>query len=285
MRKIAITLVLLVAACGHDNAGTPTPAPTVPVVAPSAAPTSAPVLSNTCARLGPGVATDNCGTEAPVFSDEVFGAIDRLQATRPDIFVGDTVVKVGPYYIGLIGILDKEGLCSAFNGEELEVKRDQTFSESYHVLTSKGQVHRKYMGSCAPAAFPLPGGNRGPAPAPGCNLPRSVMVACGTEPTNHYYADVEAAISQVLKEHPELFDHGHYPAGHPEWPAVNSFPKYISAMEAAMVQRGYCATWNGESMEVKKTNDFSEAYKIQYQDQYIRRGEQIYMGTCYPASF
>jgi len=287
VKRIALVLTLLVAACSHGSGpAAPTPTPTQPVVTP-ATPPPAPVLSSTCARLGPGVKTANCGDETPVLEDDVYGAIDQLQVTHPEIFNGDHVLNAGLYYMGVIQILDRRGICGVFEGEDFGVKRDNSFCEFYHILTGKGDVHRnKYKGSCSPASIPTPGwSNPGPPPAPGCSLPRSQTLGCGDAPSGgRFFNDVQAAIDQVLKEHPEIFDYGQALPGS-RLPLVLDFPKYIASMETAMVQRGYCATWNGESMEVKKTNDFSEAYKIQYQDKWVRRDDKICYGICYPASF
>ena len=36
---------------------------------------------------------------------------------------------------------------------------------------------------------------------------------------------------------------------------------------------------------MKRTNDFSEHYDINYKDEYVRRGNGSYRGACYPAAF
>jgi hypothetical protein len=43
--------------------------------------------------------------------------------------------------------------------------------------------------------------------------------------------------------------------------------------------------FDGEEIEVKRTNEFSEHYDVNYADEYIRTGPGIYRGACYPAAF
>jgi hypothetical protein len=240
----------------------------------------------TCARLGPGAADPSCGVETPVFMEEVVKAIDTLQAKRPDIFVGDNVVKVGAYYVGIIEILDEQGICGHFDGEEFGVKSSNAFSENYDILTGRAQVRRKYVASCAPAAIPDPHAGRPPVlkPVGGCPLPPSTEVACGREPAGHYYNDVEAAIDQVLNDQPQLFDYSDVSQG-TRWPRVTDMKAYIRAVQDILVAKGYCATYDGEEMPIKKTNDFSEHYAIKFADKYIRKGTGIYRGACYPSVF
>jgi hypothetical protein len=109
-------------------------------------------------------------------------------------------------------------------------------------------------------------------------------VACGREPEGHYYDDVEGAIDQVLKDRPELFDYSDLTQG-TRWPRVTNMKAYISAVQDILVAKGYCATYDGEEMPIKHTNDFSEHYAIKYQDKYIRKGKGIYRGSCYPSVF
>ena len=62
-----------------------------------------------------------CPTEAPTFLADVEDAIDTLRGEQPGIFEGNQVLNVGAYYVGLIKILDRKGLCADFDGEELGV--------------------------------------------------------------------------------------------------------------------------------------------------------------------
>jgi len=281
-------LTLSVCGGGKGSPSGPT-TPQTPAPTPTPSPTPEPPQSLSCAKLPVGAANPGCGEETPVFQGDIDNAIATLQAKRPDIFVGDTVVKVGAYYAGIIELLDKDGICAIFGGEELGVKSSNAFSESYDILTGHNRVRRKYMSSCAPAAIPDPNAGKPLVlkPVDTCPLPPSTWegaVACGREPQGHYYNDVAAAIDQVLKEKPELFDYNDVSQG-TRWPRVTDMKAYIRAVQDALVARGYCATYDGEEMPIKKTNDFSEHYAIKFQDKYIREGPGIYRGACYPSVF
>ena len=49
--------------------------------------------------------------------------------------------------------------------------------------------------------------------------------------------------------------------------------------------KGYCGKFDGEEIQIKHSNDFTEHYDINYADKYIRRGFGIFRGSCYPAAF
>ena len=133
-------------------------------------------------------------------------AIDTLKQEHPEYFSGKTILNTGAYYVGLIRILDRQQLCAAFDGAELAVKKTNEYSEQFRIQTSWREVRTvgAYMGTCFPAVFPLAGAARPPAAA-GCPLPASSEVACDRVDAR-YGADVEAAIAEVLKQRPELFD-------------------------------------------------------------------------------
>jgi hypothetical protein len=242
-------------------------------------------VSATCAKLGPGVLKYSCNTNPPSFQNDLNDAIETLKRERPDIFVNDYVVKVGAYYVGVIQNLDQKGICGWFDGEEIGLKSNNDFHESYDILSAQARVRRYYLGTCSPAAIPIPGSGAPSLPAnAGCPLPASREIACGQEPEGHYYNDVAGAIDQLLKEKPELFDYTDV-SNVTEWPRVTNMKAYIQAVQDILVKKGYCATYDGEEMPIKRTNDFSESYAIKYADKYIRKGKGIYRGSCYPAGF
>ena len=135
-------------------------------------------------------------------------AIRTLQREQPQIFQADQVLSPGAFYVGLIKILDRKGLCAATEGEELGVARNASYNEQYDVLSAKSGARFapvSYRGTCSPSAVPIPVPGLPPQQA-GCPLPPSREVACGREPEGQYYLEVEAGISQLLKDKPELFD-------------------------------------------------------------------------------
>ena len=115
---IAGLAVIVLRVCGGGSNDAPS-GPTVPAppVAPTPEPlpTPEPALSASCAAL-PTVdpfAVD-CNKEQATFQAEVDDAIRRLQSEQPQIFgPGRNVLQIGAYYLGLIQILDSQGLNAA----------------------------------------------------------------------------------------------------------------------------------------------------------------------------
>ena len=143
-RVSAVFLVALAAACGgNDTPATPaTPSPSPIQATPT--PTPTPVPTN-CQRLGPGTeAGGRCTQQTANFQKEVDGAIAQLRAERPDIFNGRNVLSVGQYLVGVIDILEKQGLCAGYDGEELQVKINNDYSDQYHILISSGRATLEY---------------------------------------------------------------------------------------------------------------------------------------------
>ena len=274
---------------GRSSAG-PTqpqvPTPTTPTPAPT--PSSDPPVSLTCAKLPPGNPNAGCRTEASEYQEVVDRAIRTLQAEQPGIFNGgDEVLSAGAYYVGLIKVLDRQGICAVNDGEELAVTDRASSSEQFHVLTSANRARfgpQSYRTTCSPAVIPITAGPLPPSPA-GCPLAPSREVACGREPQGRYFGDVTSAIEQVLKEKPELFNYGDTAAGS-GLPAVTSLAAYHAAVVDVLVKKGYCAKDDGEELQVKQgSNTFSEHYDINLGDKYVRLGSGIYRSSCYPAAF
>src|SRR5512134_945339 len=116
-RAVGLTLVTLGALslgyCGGGSGAGPTdpPAPPVTTPTPTPGPTAEPPLSQSCAKLPPGAAGGRCNIEPSEYQGAVDRAIRTLQGEQPAIFDGDQVLSIGAYYVGLIKILDREGLC------------------------------------------------------------------------------------------------------------------------------------------------------------------------------
>jgi hypothetical protein len=266
---------------GPSEPSIPTPTPT-PAPTPEPIPTIAP-LSQSCAKLPMGDPTASCHDDVPDFADDVYEAIDILQQEQPEIFDGTRVLNVGAYFVGIIEILDRRGICAhTDNGEELGVKRNNDYSEQYDILTSKDLIRRYYVGTCTPAVFPVGEPPIYPVPK-GCSLPPSYYIACGRPGSGLYIDDVEAAIDQFMQEHPELFDPSDFVP--PGWPRVKDPAAYQNGVVDILAGKGYCGIFDGEEITLKRTNEFSEHYDINYADDYVRRGPGIYRAACYPAAF
>lgn len=293
-RALPVFLVLfasLLPACGDRSPSSNTPPSTTPATQPPATQPPAPV--STCARLGLGPgAGRNCPRERPSFLKQVDDAINLLTRQHPEIFNfsdergsgGYRVLSRGQFYVGLIATLEAMGLCADFDSAELQVKSSNAFNDQYAVMISSDHIRRgdsSYRSTCAPAAFPTP---MPPFPdSNGCPLPGSLEKACGREQPN-FLADVEAAIDQLYKEHPELFD---FSKGLPGtgWPKLVNQEGYIVLMIQKMMAKGYCARYDGAELVVKKENRLSDQYDIVHGDGFVRRGAGSYRATCYPAAF
>jgi hypothetical protein len=268
---------------GSSKKAAPPTAVVIPTPVPTPAPAPTPdVVSATCERLPLGSATFTCRDESPSFMVEVNDAIDELMRVHPEYFSGDTVTNLGGYYVGIIKILDRKNICAAFDGEELAVKSSNDFSDQYKLITSWQQVRRFYIGTCYPALFPL-ARSQPPASPPGCRLAPSSEIACG-RPDPQFFGDVEAAIDRVIAQKPALFDPTDRAPG-TDWPAVTDMLAYENAVIAELATQGYCGKFDGEEIQIKKTDEFSEHYDINLADKYVRRGPGSFRGSCYPAAF
>jgi len=279
----AALAALTLSVCGGDKkSATPTQPIVVPTIAPtSLPPTPGPPLSASCARLSPGATKYTCSTATPYFLDEVNEAIDTLKLQQPRIFNGDQVLDTGAYVVGLIRLLDKKNLCADWDGEELAVARTNNLNDQYDVLTARGLVRRYFVGTCWPSVIPVHRHKAPPAPA-GCALPPSVEISCG-HPASRFVDQVLAAIDQIQKDKPELFDFSERsPQG---WPLVKDMAGYQNGVIDMLAAQGFCGRFDGEEVALKRTNDFTEHFDINYQDKYVREGTGIYRGACYPAAF
>jgi hypothetical protein len=214
-------------------------------------------------------------------------AIRTLQVEQAPIFNDNTVLSVGQYYVGLIKILDRKGLCAQFDGEELAVTNTSDYSDQYHVMASNQMVRigpQNYRATCSPAVLPIAQGALPPPPA-GCSLPSSREVACSKDDSGAVFRDdVLAVIAQVQKDKPELFDFTQTNPG-TDWPKLKDLEGYLAAVVQVLTKQGYCAQVQEELQVKRGSNRFSEQYKIDYSHQYLRTGSGIYRASCYPAAF
>jgi hypothetical protein len=299
-RRVADVVVIVLASSlsvcgGKNNPGTPVGVTSPPPVASTPVPTpqATPDTLFSCA-LGDGSASASCVRESPSFINEVNTAIDQLVQQQPQIFdlenqLGDggfKVVSPGQYYVGVMRNLQHMGFCANFDGEEMQVKNTNAFSDQYHIMISSGYVRRgasSYRATCYPAAFPV-GGSGLPGQRSDCSLPPSREIACGREDTTTYLGDVELSITQLAQQHPELFNLNDLQSG-TDWFKVVNVQGYIDGMIAQMRAKGFCAMWDGEELVVKKENRLTEHFDILTGDDHIRRGQGSYRVTCYPAAF
>jgi hypothetical protein len=281
-----VTAALALAVCGGGDSGSPS-VPSVPVVTPTATPVAAPTpeppVSASCARLPAGATKYSCRTEAPTFQGELEDAIDTVRREHPEAFDGDQVKNGGLYIVELIKAFDRKGICADWDGEELGVATSRDYNDQYDVLTARSQVRRYFVGTCYPSVVPVNRAPAGPSPA-GCSLPPSREISCGDPEAGSFVDDVSSAIDELLKTKPEMFDFGDTNPG-TGWPRVRDMAAYHQAVVEALARKGYCGIFDGEEIQLKRTNQFSEHYDVNYADKYVRTGSGIFRGSCYPAAF
>lgn len=286
-RVLVVGMAVALTVCGGSS---PTQAPTSappPITTPTPVPAATPLppLSSSCRKLGAGSPNNRCPREQATFQTEVDDAINQVRATNPGAFNGDEVLSSGQVIVGIIKAMDAKGICAGWDGEELAVKTNDTFNDQYDILTAGGRIRQgvnSYRTTCYPAAFPLD--NSVPAPTPDCpNLPPSKDLACSRE-TSRFYPDVEAAIGQLLKEKPELFDFSDL-AVRTDWPKIANQDGYLQGLREILKAKGYCSQWDGKELAVKNTSDWNEQFAVILSFIWIRRGEGIYRSTCYPSAF
>ena len=287
--------LLVLAGCGgggnSENVTNNPPAVTTPPQVAAPTPTPPPFDpipgANSCARFGAG-REGNCSRNSTNFMEDVDAVLSELIRERPAMFEntggGLRVASTGQFYVAFLQKLDQRGICAQFDGEEVGMKNSDSFSEQFHMVTSDQILRRgesSYRATCVPASFP--GAARGYPPKNGCALPHSIEVTCGRERSTHLAA-VEAAIDQVVREHPEVFNMGgRQPA--PGWFEIVNVAAYDTYVVEALKSRGYCSRHDGEELVVKNANTFSEHYDISTSEGNVRRGEGSYRSTCYPAAF
>jgi hypothetical protein len=148
--------------------------------------------------------------------------------------------------------------------------------------------------TAAPAPTPTP-----PLPAPtptpsssvvrmveqGCTSGRGTANASCTRSSSFYLADLDAAIDQVIREHPEYFNLREN-RGEGAYKIVNR-NAYTAAVIDALGQRGYCAALDmfRDYFLLKRDDDRSEQFEIEGPSDFIRRGYQSFSSSCHPASF
>lgn len=296
VRFVVLSSVLIpFGACGGSKSDVTAPVP-APTSTPAPAPTPTPVPGLGC-NLPLGSATAQCSKGSPTHLDEVDEAIDLLARQRPDIFDssqergrrGWYIRSQGQFYLGVMRNLEAKGYCSYFNGDEFQVKNSNALDDAFDLVSGDGFVRRgasTYMGTCHPASFPVAAVAPPPRSTDECHVGPSREIACQRE-TNVYLPDMEAALDQVVREHPELFDTTDHARGAPSnWYKILDGRAYIRELRRALGGSGFC-TYNdgGEELVIKRDNEFSESFDIYLSFDYIRRGEGAYLGTCYPAYF
>jgi len=153
----AILTGAVFASCGGGTETPANPTPASPTPTPVANPTPA---AFSCPLPPSSNPTDNCFEGDPQLGAQVNTAIDRVIAARPELFNlselnggNPRVLNRDGYWTAVKGELEKQGVCTIIQAEELAIKNTNAFNEQWNIQTSAGFVRRRYVTSCTPAWF------------------------------------------------------------------------------------------------------------------------------------
>jgi len=161
-RSLCIASAILTGAvlwsCGGGNDTPANPTPPTPTPAPPA--TSPTPAAFSCPLPPSSNPTDNCFEGEPQLGSLVNTAIDRVIAARPELFNlselnggNPRVLNRDGYWQAVKGELEKEGVCTIIQKEELAIKNNNAFNEQWNIQSSAGFVRRRYVTTCTPAWF------------------------------------------------------------------------------------------------------------------------------------
>ncbi len=289
-------LAVSLAACGGGKdaptaPSTPTPpAPVNPPTTINPTPTPPPVggggagLSASCQRLSPSNGTERgCRVEGTgVYAGAVSAAIDG--SSNRD---GNAIVYFGGFFEDVIKALDREGICAVPEGDNLFVRAPgDDFNEYYDVVTSRGDISKRYTNTCRPAVatpqIETPG-----QLDPTCRLPPSRETVCDGGSAPLFDAEVREAIEAVVADDRAratqiIFDFDDRLPGTADGWKVRDIQRYHDAVIDKLHQKGFCAYFDTEDIQVKNSNRVSAHWDIIKAEGYRI---QLWAGTCRDAAF
>ncbi len=260
----------------------PTPAPPPP----TPPPVTGGGTTASCSRLTLGTGTDrSCRQEGgTVYQDALDRAIDSAPAEAVE---GNDVVWIGGYFDHIVKSLDSQGICAVQEGDNLFVRGvGDDFNEYYDVLTSGGGLSRRYTNTCRPpVATPVP-----PVAVvrdPQCRLPASIETICSEDGSGLFGEIMHECIEALIAEDrarptPIIFDFDSRLGGTQDGWRIIDAEKYHQGVVDKLHAKGFCAWWDGEDIQVKNSNRFSEHYDIYKAEGYRI---QLFTATCRDAAF
>lgn len=259
----------------------PTPAP----IPPTPPPVTGGGTTASCQRLTMGTGSDGTcrNTGNPAYLDALERAIDSAPGDAVD---GSEVIWIGGYFDHIAKTLDQQGICAVQEGDNLFVRAvGDDFNEYFDVLTSGGGVSRRYTNTCRPPV-PTPQPPVAAVRDPQCKLPASYETIC-TEDGGLFSEIMHDAIEAVIAEDrarptPVIFDFNRVLGGSDDgWKVVDA-ERYHQGVVDQLHAKGFCAFWDGEDIQVKNSNRFSEHYDIYKAEGYRI---QLFTATCRDAAF
>lgn len=294
-----VFVAVVLSSCGGGGGNSSTP--TTPSRTPTPAPTSTPVviqptpppsggtgLSASCRALAPSDGTGRgCRLEGSNggYASAVSNAIDGV---NPDYRDGNEITYIGGYLDDIVKALDAQGICAVPEGDNLFVRAPgDDYNEYYDIITSRGDVSKRYTNTCRPAvATP-----EVPPPPPQldrtCRLAPSRETVCFGEAAPVFDAEVRDAIEAVAADDrarptPIIFDFNDRLGGSQDGWKVLDITAYHNAVLDKLRQKGFCGYFDGEDIQVKNSNRFSAHWDIYKAEGYRI---QLWAGVCRDAAF
>ena len=158
LSRLLVPLALVLAAspaCRHNS-------PAAPEASPTPDPTATPPRVG-CGLPPGGGSGEDCPQESPTFMAEVEQAIDLAIFEHPEMINTQRARGCANCYQVLdthnfpeeVGRnLEKRGLCTKYDGEELAVKNTNTFNDQYDILLAEGYLRRETTGAYRVTWYP-----------------------------------------------------------------------------------------------------------------------------------
>jgi hypothetical protein len=161
-----------------------------------------------------------------------------------------------------------------------------SFNEYYDVISSAGFAGRRYTNTCRP---PVATPQAPPAPVvrdATCRLPPSSETIC-IEGSRHFDGEMRGSIEAVIADErakpvSSIFDFNDVLGGTPEGYKIKDADLYHNAVIRKLQALGFCAWYDGEEIQMKNTNTFSEHWDIYKAEGYRI---QLFAGICRDAAF
>lgn len=298
----SLFVVVVLSACGGGGSSTPTtptrtptPAPSSPPTAVQPTPTPPPPgggggtgVTASCRALTPSDGTERgCRVEGSNggYAAAVSAAIDGVS---PDYRDGNEITYISGYLNDIVKQLDAQGICAVPEGDNLFVRAvGDSFNEYYDIITSRGDVSRRYTNTCRPAvATPDPP----PTPTqldPTCRLAPSRETICLQDASPTFGDEVHAAIEAVVaddraRSRQIIFDFDERLGGTQDGWKVIDITAYHNAVMDKLRQKGFCAYFDGEDIQVKNSNRLSAHWDIIKAEGYRI---QLWAGICRDSAF
>jgi hypothetical protein len=147
------------------TAPTPTPAPAPkPSPTPTPKPDDPAPTGGSCSVPPNNPANPACSMQSSEFITQVDKAITKVTQQHPGWFDLKDKICENCYYVhnpakyasAVIANLNAAGLCAQYDGEELAVKKSNSFSEQFDILLASGHIRRgsgSYRLTCRPSWF------------------------------------------------------------------------------------------------------------------------------------